>query len=826
MTGDVPRRVRLLPWALLVVTDLVALTMLARCFSGPGELVLALPTCLAVHLLAGGGRRLAAKRWAVARAAAAGPQGADHPAVAPGAGGTRRYGALTALGWALALVVAFLVPLAGVDGDRFSVVLPLGPAWHAVSGQLAVAWRIFSDKVAPVAETPGLVLVTAWASGAVALASEVLYADAGLPAVLALVPAFDVVVFAGTLGTTTGRAIELAVVAASGLSFLTSAQGDRRPDRTVVRARAASSIRDREGPAAASGPARQMALPGIALAAALAGGVIGPFIPGATSAPLVAWHGLAVRKGKGGPGAGGVHGHPNKIFVSDLVQVAEQEVQDTSALLFTVHSSERVRETLLTLDHFNGNAWSRTPASEGRSEAVAGFGASLAKLARRPPKPVELGDGVQSLDQLIQISGLGGELLPTPGITVGVDGLSGVARLGTDGPTSVLEPLTAELSYGIRAILPATSASAELLAAAPPASELPAPGTTADLQLPGPVPAALKRLAASIVGGATDPFVKAERLQNYFLTGRFTYHLPTFAPSGAIADQSQTYRALEAFLFSNRTGYCQQFATAFAVLARIEDLPTRIAIGFLPGKEVGHDEYLVTGAQVHAWPEVNLGSFGWVTFEPTPGVLRQGITPPPTTGHRGGPGPTATTQPLGPGDKSRFRITDSKAPPTPRVAGHLGAHHLRQPAGSSGLADLVLALAALALAWAVGVPSWRWQRRRRDRRDASRAPVTAWVATTWMLAAAGAHRRRAETHLEFVDRVRRLGLLNAEALAALERLARSVDRALYSRSPAGGSAADAAWSDAAAVRRAIRRKISWWQKISVVLDPRDLLGAP
>jgi transglutaminase-like putative cysteine protease len=825
MTGDAPRRVRLLPWALLVVTDLVALSMLARCFSGPGELLLALPTCLAVHLLAGGGRRLAARRGA-ARGAAAEPDAA-HTVGAPGAVGARRYVALSAGGWALALVVAFLVPLAGVDGDRFSLLLPLGPTWHAVSDQLAVAWRIFSDKVAPVAETPGLVLVTAWASGAVALASEVLYADPGLPAVLALVPAFDVVVFTGTLGTTTGRAVELAVIAASGLSFLTSAQADRRPERTVVRARATGSTRDRQGSAASSRAARQMALPGIALVAALAGGVIGPVIPGATSAPLVAWHGLATRKGKGGTGTGGGHGHPNKIFVSDLVQVAEQEVQDTSALLFTVHSSERVRETLLTLDHFNGNAWSRTPASEGQSEAVPGFGASLADLARRPPKPAELGDGVQSLDQLIQISGLGGELLPTPGVTVGVDGLSGVTRLGAGGPTSILEPLTAELSYGIRAILPATSASARLLAAAPPASELPAPGTTADLQLPKPVPASLKRLAASIVGGATDPFVKAERLQNYFLTGRFTYHLPTFAPSGAIADQSQTYRALDAFLFSNRTGYCQQFATAFAVLARIENLPTRIAIGFLPGKEVGRGEYLVTGAQVHAWPEVNLGSFGWVTFEPTPGVLpAQALTPPPTTGHSGGPRPTATTQPLGPGDKSRFRITDSKAPPALRTAGHFGAHHFRRPAGSSGLADLLLAFAALALAWAVGVPSWRWQRRRRDRRDASRGPVTAWVATTWMLAAAGAHRRRAETHLEFVDRVRRLGLLNADALAALERLARGVDRALYSRSPAGGPVASAAWSDAAVVRRAIRRKISWWQKISVVLDPRDLLGAP
>lgn len=808
MSGEGPRRVHFGPWVLLVGTDLLAVSMLARCFSGPGELALALPTCALAHLFAGGGRRLAARR-AVARTTA---RAGATPAIA-----------ISSAGWVLALVAGFLLPLAAVDGARWSIVLPLGPAFHAASSQLAAAWKIFSDKVAPVAETPGFVLATAWAGGAVALASEVLYADAGLPAILALVPAFDVVVFTGTLGTATGRAVELAAIAALALSFLMLAQTDRRPERTVVVARIGQSQRR---PASSQGGARRLAVPWVAVAAAVAAGVVGPVIPGATSAPLVAWHGVSPRR-SGGSGPGGPsHAKPNRIYVNDLVQVAEQEIEDTSALLFTVHSPLRLRETLLTLDHFDGNAWTRVPSHKGQSAAVPQFSTPLGHLAAHPPAPVALGGGTEALDQVIEISGLGGSWLPSPGLTLGIDGISGASRLGGDGPTAVLQPLSDNFTYGIRAEAPPSAAAdAGLLSSAPPVSEQGAVGHGEDLQLPQPVPAALKTLAADIVGTTTSPFEKALRLQDYFLTGRFTYHLPTVAPSGAIADSSQSYRALEAFLFSTRTGYCQQFATAFAVLARIEGLPTRIAVGFLPGKEVGRNEYLVTGAQVHAWPEVDLGTFGWVTFEPTPGAspLPSGQQPPPGAG--GGTVPK-TRQPPSGENTSRFRINNGNSPTSKKHGGPLGSvHTLTRSAGSSGLADLLLALLALAAIWGAGVPSWRYVRRRHDLRDGRRAPVEAWRAATWLLATAGVHRRRAETNSEFVDRVRRLGLLAPDSVAALERLAAGVDRALYGR-PDGPAATDPArtWADSAQVRRSLRRRLSLWQKISAVLDPRDLLG--
>ncbi|MGO9912112.1 MAG: transglutaminase domain-containing protein [Acidimicrobiales bacterium] len=795
-----PKRFGLTPWIFLTATDVLAIGTLARCFSGPGELALALPVCVAVHLFAGGGRRLATRRALRSSPSAA-----------------ARSRTLGPFGWVLAIAVGLLVPLVALDGHTFSYALPLSRTWHAVDGQLTFAWSIFSNKLAPVVEAPGLVIATAWAAGAVALASEVLYADVGLPAILALVPAFDVVVFTGTLGTSTGRAVELALMAGLAIAFLLTSQADRQGNRVVVMARTDAGPTDagRSTPSAL----KRRALPGVAVVAALAAGVIGPVLPGATSAPLIAWHGLAARSGSSGSNAGAGTGGPNKILVSDFVEVAEQEVSDSDALLFTVHSSVRTRETLLTLDRFNGNSWSRiVDGAPGQSLAVPQFHTQLAALEKDPPAPTNVPGGGQQVEQVIDIAGLGGSWLPTPGKTQAVDGDGNVSELGLGGPLVASAPLTSDLTYAVRADLPQT-----------PTASSPAlvqPGIESqDLQLPDGVPANVVALAKSLVVGATTPFEEAEQIQDYFLSGHgFVYQLPTIV-GGAVANSSDNYTALEAFLFHHKVGYCQQYATSFAVLARLDGLPTRIAVGFLPGKETGPDTYVVSGSQVHAWPEVYLTGYGWVTFEPTPGAPGPtGTQPTPTTLKGGGPTkPTATTPRPG------HNFKPSAAGGNPAKPSH--SHHRTQRAanqvGTSGVTDIVLGFIGLGIAWAVAVPLWRFARRRRDRRNDRLATLAAWRSANWVLAAASAHRRRSETHLEFAARVRNLGLLGQEGDEALERLAHRMDRALYAPDR-GDSArradASAAWSDSALVRRSARRRIPWWQQLSLIVDPRDLLG--
>ena len=80
-----------------------------------------------------------------------------------------------------------------------------------------------------------------------------------------------------------------------------------------------------------------------------------------------------------------------------------------------------------------------------------------------------------------------------------------------------------------------------------------------------------------------------------------------------------------------RVGYCEQFAAAFAVMARTLDMPSRVAIGFLAPKQVGHDEWVYSAHDMHAWPEVYFRGSGWVRFEPTP-AGRTGT--PPVVHHR------------------------------------------------------------------------------------------------------------------------------------------------------------------------------------------------
>jgi transglutaminase-like putative cysteine protease len=130
------------------------------------------------------------------------------------------------------------------------------------------------------------------------------------------------------------------------------------------------------------------------------------------------------------------------------------------------------------------------------------------------------------------------------------------------------------------------------------------------LQLPK-LPSRIYEIAHSIVNNAPDPATKAQLLLNYFLSGSFSYSLnPKLTNSPA---------ALEKFLTVTKSGFCQQFATAFAVLARISGLPTRIAVGFDAGTQLAGNTYQLYSTDAHAWVQIYMGpQFGWVSYDPTP----------------------------------------------------------------------------------------------------------------------------------------------------------------------------------------------------------------
>lgn len=142
--------------------------------------------------------------------------------------------------------------------------------------------------------------------------------------------------------------------------------------------------------------------------------------------------------------------------------------------------------------------------------------------------------------------------------------------------------------------------------------------------LPPSLPDSIRTKAQDVTSGTTSRYDSAVMLQQWFRTN-FTYNLKRHLDDGVGNE------ALLHFLGSRaeggRVGYCEQFAAAFAVMARTLGLPTRVAIGFLqPHPGAAKDEWVYKAHDLHAWPEVYFEGSGWVRFEPTPGA-RSGAAP-------------------------------------------------------------------------------------------------------------------------------------------------------------------------------------------------------
>ncbi len=176
---------------------------------------------------------------------------------------------------------------------------------------------------------------------------------------------------------------------------------------------------------------------------------------------------------------------------------------------------------------------------------------------------------------------------------------------------------------------------------------------------PSTLPPYVTDLAQQVTRNGHSRFERAVMLQNWF-RDNFRYSLKT--------EEGDSNQALLDFLTpgkGHRVGYCEQFAAAFAVMARTLDIPARVAIGFLTPKKVGNNQYVYSAHDMHAWPEVYFRGSGWVRFEPTPG-RRTGAPPAYTTAqvikpHNPTDGPTSagghlTTDPT---SKATSKLNDT-----------------------------------------------------------------------------------------------------------------------------------------------------------------------
>jgi len=123
--------------------------------------------------------------------------------------------------------------------------------------------------------------------------------------------------------------------------------------------------------------------------------------------------------------------------------------------------------------------------------------------------------------------------------------------------------------------------------------------------------AELYERARAVAGETRSPYAVAVALERWFrVTGGFTYtEQPGTVPG---------LPPLVGFVVQTRSGYCQHFAGAMALMLRLLGIPARVAAGFVPGHY--HDgTWTVTDHDAHTWVEVWFPDYGWLAFDPTPG---------------------------------------------------------------------------------------------------------------------------------------------------------------------------------------------------------------
>ena len=133
------------------------------------------------------------------------------------------------------------------------------------------------------------------------------------------------------------------------------------------------------------------------------------------------------------------------------------------------------------------------------------------------------------------------------------------------------------------------------------------------VQLPGTTTERTRQLAAELAEGTTSTYEVIQAIDAW-LTDHVAYDLEaSLPPEGG--------DAVDWFLFESRRGFCEQIASAMAVLLRSLGVPARIATGYVPSERDHIAGVWISRAHdAHAWVEVRFPDDGWVAFDPTAAV--------------------------------------------------------------------------------------------------------------------------------------------------------------------------------------------------------------
>jgi transglutaminase-like putative cysteine protease len=307
--------------------------------------------------------------------------------------------------------------------------------------------------------------------------------------------------------------------------------------------------------------------------------------------------------------------------------------EETVALMRIRGLRQRAYLRALTLSRFTAGAgWqqgpmdSTIPADDARTE--------------RLPLPAGVATPVVGSTLQVQIEPINfaDHWLPTFGYPLSLAGISPDWRYDPNAITVFSEHRQRAEPYMELGVLP--QGDPQLLRAVGPAGGEPFHTVDPRYLETGEVDQRVVQLAARLTAGTHTAFDATVALNRWFTqpSNGFSYDLRTVP--GNSGD------ALVDFLFTGHRGYCEQFASAMAIMLRTLRVPARVAVGFTPGTVIGSSR-LITTEDAHAWVEAWFPGAGWLPFDPTP--LSDGRTVvPPYVVTAGAPPPSGVPLPAAP----------------------------------------------------------------------------------------------------------------------------------------------------------------------------------
>ncbi|GAA2100994.1 DUF3488 and transglutaminase-like domain-containing protein [Microlunatus panaciterrae] len=335
-------------------------------------------------------------------------------------------------------------------------------------------------------------------------------------------------------------------------------------------------------------------------------------------------------------------------------------------------------------------------------------------------------------------------------------------------------------------------------------------GTPTDSALtsvvPNDLPDSLVKLTRQVTANAPTPALKAAAIQAYLRSARFTYSTEPQPGTG--------YQALENFLLKDRRGYCEQFAGSMAMMARVVGIPSRVAVGFLPGDRQG-DTFKVSVRDMHAWPELYFSGFGWVRFEPTPAVASA-----PSWTVRGpsdaGEDPTSRPSSTSPTQRASAGPNPTVAPTQgPTTGDSTAGFPWRKTLTGSGIALLVL----LILASPATIRIRRRSARMADGLMPDERVEAAWAEIKDTLVDLGGSWPEGSPRMIGTEVATRL---HQDKSATLTQVATLVERARYSRSFDDPASVQNINQMTDEIRRGLAEPRSGWQRLWAFVAPRSL----